>query len=81
MFLEGKPFNERRKKKMNNKILGNAIELARRTAKVFGRNVYVATGTTGFEVTEKKPQFCKRFYVVGESGSISLVNNTFGRRY
>jgi hypothetical protein len=79
MFLEGKPFNERRKK-MNNKILGNAIELARRIAKVYGRNVYVATGMKGFEVYEKKPQFCKRFYVVGESGIVSLVNNTLGRR-
>ena len=65
---------------MNNKILGNAIELARKTAKAYGRNVYVAIGTTGFEVSEKKPQFCKRFYVVGESGTICLVNNTFGRK-
>jgi hypothetical protein len=65
---------------MNNKILGKAIELARRTAKVYGRNVYVAIGTKGFEVSEKKPQFCKRFYVVGESGTICLVNNTFGHK-
>jgi hypothetical protein len=79
MFLEGKPFNERREK-MNNKILGNAIVLARRIAKVYGRNVYVATGMKGFEVYEKKPQFCKRFYVVGESGIVCLVNNAFGRR-
>jgi hypothetical protein len=54
--------------------------LARRIAKVYGRNVYVATGMKGFEVYEKKPQFCKRFYVVGESGIVCLVNNTFGRR-
>ena len=47
---------------MNNKILGNAIVLARRIAKVYGRNVYVATGMKGFEVYEKKPQFYKRFY-------------------
>jgi len=80
MFFKEKPFNERRKKKMNNKILGRAIELARRIAKVYGRNVYVATGMKGFEVYEKKPQFCKRFYVVGESGIVSLVNNTLGRR-
>jgi len=79
MFLEGKPFNERRKK-MNNKILGGAIELARRIAKVYGRNVYVATGMKGFEVYEKKPQFCKRFYVVGESGVVCLVNNAFGSK-
>jgi hypothetical protein len=65
---------------MNNKILGSAIELARRIAKVYGRNVYVATGMKGFEVYEKKPQFCKRFYVVGESGIVSSVNNTLGRR-
>ena len=65
---------------MNNKILGSAIELARRIAKVYGRNVYVATGMKGFEVYETKPQFCKRFYVVGESGIVSLVNNTLGRR-
>ena len=65
---------------MNNKILGSAIELARRIAKVYGRNVYVAIGMKGFEVYEKKPQFCKRFYVVGESGIVSLVNNAFGRR-
>ena len=64
---------------MNNKMLGTAIELARKTAKAYGRNVYVAIGTTGFEVSEKKPQFCRRFYVVGESGTICLVNNTFGR--
>jgi hypothetical protein len=64
---------------MNNKMLGNAIELARKTAKAYGRNVYVAIGTTGFEVSEKKPQFCRRFYVVGESGTICLVNNKFGR--
>jgi hypothetical protein len=65
---------------MNNKILGSAIELARRIAKVYGRNVYVATGMKGFEVYEKKPQFCKRYYVVGESGTVCLVNNAFGRR-
>ena len=65
---------------MNNKILGNAIVLARRIAKVYGRNVYVATGIKGSEVYKKKPQFCKRFYVVGESGIVSLVNNAFGRR-
>jgi len=65
---------------MNNKILGNAIVLARRIAKVYGRNVYVATGMKGFEVYEKKPQFCKRFYVVGESGIVCLVNNTFRRK-
>ena len=65
---------------MNKKILGNAIVLARRIAKVYGRNVYVATGMKGFEVYEKKPQFCKRFYVVGESGTICLVNNTGGHR-
>jgi len=65
---------------MNNKILGSAIELARRIAKVYGRNVYVATGMKGFEVYEKKPQFCKRYYVVGESGTVCLVNNVFGRR-
>ena len=65
---------------MNNKILGNAIVLARRIAKVYGRNVYVATGMKGFEVYEKKPQFCKRFYVVGESGIVSLVNNAFGSK-
>ena len=65
---------------MNNKVLGNAIELARRTAKAYGRNVYVAIGTNGFEVSEKKPQFCKRFYVVGESGTICPVNTDFGRR-
>jgi hypothetical protein len=29
---------------MNNKILGSASTLARRIAKVYGRNVYVATG-------------------------------------
>jgi len=65
---------------MNKKILGSAIELARRIAKVYGRNVYVATGMKGFEVYEKKSQFCKRFYVVGESGIVCLINNTFGRR-
>ena len=65
---------------MNNKILGSAIDVARRIAKVYGRNVYVATGMKGFEVSEKKPQFCKRFYVVGESGTICLVNNAFGRK-
>jgi len=65
---------------MNNRILGSAIELARRIAKVYGRNVYVATGMKGFEVYEKKPQFCKRFYVVGESGIVCLANNTLGRR-
>jgi hypothetical protein len=79
MFLEGKPFNERRKK-MNNKILGGAIELARRIAKVYGRTVHVATGMKGFEVYEKKPQFCKRYYVVGESGTVCLVNNAFGSK-
>ena len=65
---------------MNNKNLGSEIELARRIAKVYGRNVYVATGMKGFEVYEKKPQFCKRYYVVGESGTVCLVNNAFGRR-
>ena len=65
---------------MNKRILGNAITLARRIAKVYGRNVYVAIGMTGFEVFEKKPQFCKRFYVVGESGVVCLVNNTLGRK-
>ena len=33
---------------MNNKILGNAIELARKTAKAYGRNVYVAIGMNRF---------------------------------
>ena len=65
---------------MNKRILGNAITLARRIARVYGRNVYVATGMTGFEVFEKKPQYCKRYYVVGESGIVCLVNNTLGRR-
>ena len=65
---------------MNNKILGSAIDVARRIAKVYGRNVYVATGMKGFEVYEKKPRFCKRFYVVGESGTVCLVNNVFGRK-
>ena len=65
---------------MNNKILGSAIELARRIAKVYGRNVYVATGIKGSEVYKKKPQFCKRYYVVGETGIVCLVNNVFGRK-
>ena len=80
MFLEGKPHLTKGEKEMNNKILGNAIVLARRIAKVYGRNVYVATGMKGFEVYEKKPQFCKRYYVVGESGIVCLINNAFGRR-
>ena len=65
---------------MNNKVLGNAIDLARRVAKAYRRNVYVASGRTGFEVFEKKPQFCKRFYVVGESGVVGRVDDTLGRR-
>ena len=46
---------------MNNRILGNAIVLARRIAKVYGRNVYVATGMKGFEVYEKNLSSAKDF--------------------
>ena len=45
---------------MNNRILGSAIELARRIAKVYGRNVYVATGMKGFEVYEKKASILQK---------------------
>jgi len=64
---------------MNNRILGNAITLARRIAKVYGRNVYVATGMKGFEVYEKSLSFAKDF-MLSRIRYRCLVNNTFGSR-